>query len=137
MEGDMVKKTGSDRVVESVRLEATEGPYVGDFWNLETGGGLLFGRKPTLDDSVPGTTCVLAEMRDDTEMEPTHAYFEYVPGRGVQVIDKSGGLTYITYTVPPDTGLRQFCEFGWVQLGQSVKIGRTVLKIERFRPLED
>jgi hypothetical protein len=63
-------------------------------------------------------------MSEDTEMEPNHAHLEYVPGRGVHVIDKSGGFTYIQV-------LHQFVDLGWAHLGQSIKIGRTVLKIEK------
>jgi hypothetical protein len=141
MEGDRLTKVGDDGDFTNndfVTLEGMTGFYKGAIWHLEAGSsGILFGQKPMLDDLVPDT-CLLTEMSQDKEMKPTHAYFEYVPGRGVHVIDKSGGLTYITYTVLSELELPQFIELGWAQLGQSVKIGGTVLKIEiRRRPLED
>jgi hypothetical protein len=110
----------------------TEGYYKGAVWHLEAGhsGSILFGKNPIRDGGVP-STCALAKMSksEDEEMQSTHAYVEYLPGQGVRVIDKTEGLTYIAYPV----ARTQEVEHGWAQVGDSIMIGGTVLKVERRR----
>jgi hypothetical protein len=82
----------------------------------------LFGQKSNRDCGVPGN-CVVVEISEDAVIQPNHAYLECVRseqgGVMVKVVDKSGSLTFM-------------------QNGQRVEIGGTVLKIEaRRRHVED
>jgi hypothetical protein len=143
MEEDRVTRVGEDGDFTDdkfVELQGMKGPYKGTIWYLETRSpGILFGKNPMRDD--PTDTCVLARMGKDKKMQPTHAYVEYVEGKGVHVIDKSGDLTIIAYIVSAGRRLPQSVDLDWAQLGQIIKIGKTILKVERRRrplgPLED